>query len=141
MVQPPAMPHPTKSQPYNPSVFPSGQTRMNDNQQSSLTGMNSHSTANKMSHHSQEMHGFYNNQQSNYGGNNHQFGNNGAGSSSTANNFYNMGHYSVSSNYQSQVSLSYNCSCFFSVISSPRHSSNSNKTGTNNSNISDKYAS
>lgn len=77
MVQPP----PVIKQPFNSSAFqtapPSG--------------------ANKMSHHSQDMHGFYNNQH----GSAHQFGSNGAGSSS-GNNFYqpfnsNMGHYSVSS--------------------------------------------
>lgn len=95
MVQPPsAMPHPLKphglNQQFNPSVFP---PRMND-QQSSLA-MNSHSATNKMSHHSQDMHGFYN-QQMNYGG--HSYNNNGAGSSSgMQSNFYNnMGHYPVS---------------------------------------------
>lgn len=98
MVQPQnTMPHPLKqhglNQPFNPSVFP---PRMNDNQQSSMGMMNSHSATNKLSHHSQDMHGFYN-QQMNYGG--HSFNNNGAGSSSgMSNNFYsnNMGHYSVS---------------------------------------------
>lgn len=100
MAQPPsAMPHPINkhglNQPFNPTVFQSTPSRMNDNQQSSPAMMNMHSAANKLSHHSQDMHaGFYNNQQS-YG---HQFNNsNGAGSSSSgsANNFY-MGHYSVS---------------------------------------------
>lgn len=76
---------------------------MNDGQQSGpppLMGMmNSHTATNKMSHHSQDMHGFYN-QQMTYGA--HQFNSNGAGSSSSMpnNNFYqpfnNMGHYSVS---------------------------------------------
>lgn len=84
MVQPPppAMPHPVK-QPFNSSVFQS----------------TPQSAANKMSHHSQEVHGFYNNQH----GGGHQFGNNGTGASgsSSGNNFYqpfnnNMGHYSVS---------------------------------------------
>jgi hypothetical protein len=85
MVQPPpAMPHPVK-QPFNSSVFQSAPPQ---------------SAANKMSHHSQDMHGFYNNQQSNYSAG-HQFGNNGAGSSTGNNNFYqpfnnSMGHYSVS---------------------------------------------
>jgi hypothetical protein len=99
MVQPPpTMPHPikqhTQNQQYNQSVFQSVPSRMNDNNQQPL--MNS----NKMSHHPQDTHGFYN-QQTNYGG--HQFHNNGAGSSSSnSNNFYqpfnnnnNMGHYSV----------------------------------------------
>lgn len=78
-------------QQYNQSVFQSTTSRSNDNQQSG-----SHSASNKMSHHTQDMHGYYN-QQVNYGG--HQpFNSNGAGSS---NNFYqpynnNMGHYSVS---------------------------------------------
>ena len=96
MVQPPpAMLHPLKqhglNQQFNPSVFP---PRINDNQQSSLSMMNSHSATNKMSH-SQDTHGFYN-QQMNYGG--HQFNNNnGAGSSSSVpSNFYNNIHYSVS---------------------------------------------
>jgi len=97
------MPHPLKqhglNQPFNPSVFP---PRMNDNHQSSMGMMNSHSATNKLSHHSQDMHGFYN-QQMNYGG--HSFNNNGAGSSSgMSNNFYsnNMGHYSQQAPPQQQ---------------------------------------
>lgn len=98
MVQPPtAMPHPIKqhglNQQYNQSVFQSTTSRNNDNQQSGP-----HSAANKMSHHSQDMHGGFYNQQMNYGGHQPFNNSNGAGSS---NNFYqpfnnNMGHYSVS---------------------------------------------
>jgi hypothetical protein len=106
MIQPPPHKQHGLNQQYNnQSVFQSAPPRMNDNNQPQpLMGMmNSHSAGNnKMSsHHSQDMHGFYNQQQSNYGGN--QFHNNGAGSSSSGmpNNFYqpynnNMGHYSVS---------------------------------------------
>lgn len=78
MAQPPsAMPHPIKhamNQQFTSSSYPQ---RMSDNNHQ---------------HHTQEAHGFYNNQQqNNFGG--HQFGSNGAGSSS---NFWNAGgHYSV----------------------------------------------
>lgn len=71
-------------------------SRNNDNQQSG---------SGKMSHHSQEMPGFYN-QQMNYSG--HQpYNSNGAGSS---NNFYqpfnnNMGHYSVSREALASIAL------------------------------------
>lgn len=96
MAQPQSMPHPLKphglNQQFNQSVFQPTQTRMNDNNSQQLP-MNPHSAANKMSsHHSQEMHGFYN-QGMNYG---HQFGSNGAGSSSGMSNNYYMPHYSVS---------------------------------------------
>lgn len=142
MAQPPsAMPHPIKqhglNQQFNPSVFQSAPTRMNDNQQQSPAIMNMHSAANKLSHHSHDMHaGFYNNQQS-YG---HQFNNsNGAGSSSSgpANNFY-MGHYSVS---RSHLSLSSRRSFLFFLINSKRHPSNNNNRNKtiSSSNISDKF--
>lgn len=95
--QPSAMPHPLKphglNQQYNQSVFhQSAPTRMNDNNQQAMG--NTHPAANKMSHHSQEVHGFYN--QPNYGGHPPFNNSNGAGSSSMPNNFY-MPHYSVSS--------------------------------------------
>lgn len=97
MAQPQSMAHPLKphglNQQFNQSVFQATPTRMNDNN-SQQSPMNSHSAANKMSsHHSQEMHGFYN-QGMNYGG--HQFSSNGAGSSSGMSNNYYMPHYSVS---------------------------------------------
>lgn len=135
MIQPPtAMSHPIKQ--YNQSVFQST-SRNNDNQQSGP-----HSAAGKMSHHSQEMPGFYN-QQMNYGG--HQpYNSNGAGSS---NNFYqpfnnNMGHYSVSRQTFASISrlTKQFVSRFFTSNKRRRSSSNSPRTGTNNSNISDKLS-
>jgi hypothetical protein len=96
-----AMSHPIKhGQPFNSSSFPSAPPRNNDNQQSSTGSMNPHSAANKLSHHSHEMHGFYSNNQGNSNNNyGNSFGNNngnGAGSSSGMQNNYNS-HYSVSS--------------------------------------------